>query len=115
MAMNSLIWEQYVDQKNIYWPEKGKHILAQYDDKTIVVYQAFNPQIAAYAVDNQKFGGKDYKFNRMSWIKTNFLWMMYRCGWASKDGQERVLAIRIGHEAFESILSQACTGAKEKV
>ncbi|WP_287277994.1 MULTISPECIES: DUF4291 family protein [unclassified Okeania] len=24
----------------------------------------------------------------MSWIKTNFLWMMYRSAWGSKTGQE---------------------------
>ena len=43
----------------------------------------------------------------MSWIKPNFLWMMYRAGWASKPGQERILAIEIGLDKFEYILSQA--------
>ncbi len=43
----------------------------------------------------------------MSWIKPNFLWMMYRCGWASKPGQERVLAIRMSREGFDTILSRA--------
>jgi len=51
----------------------------------------------------------------MSWIKTNFLWMMYRCGWASKRNQERVLAIRITREAFDKILSHAMTGHEEKM
>ena len=55
---------------------------------TVVVYQAFNPEIAQYAVQNQHFGGPAYNFNRMSWIKTNFLWMMYRSGWATKKNQE---------------------------
>ena len=45
----------------------------------------------------------------MSWIKTNFLWMMYRCGWASKKNQERVLAVRITREGFETILKNAFT------
>lgn len=36
------------------WPKDGKHILAQYDEKTIVVYQAFNPSIAEYAVSHQR-------------------------------------------------------------
>lgn len=35
----------------------GKIILAQYDDEYIVVYQAFNSEIANYAVENQKFEG----------------------------------------------------------
>jgi hypothetical protein len=37
----------------------------------------------------------------MTWIKPSFLWMMYRCGWATKPGQERVLAIQITREGFE--------------
>ena len=53
--------------------------------------------------------GGEFKFERMSWIKTNFLWMMYRCGWASKKNQERVLAITISREGFEEILANAYT------
>jgi hypothetical protein len=44
----------------------------------------------------------------MTWIKPSFLWMMYRCGWATKPGQERVLAIQLTREGFESALAQAC-------
>ena len=43
----------------------------------------------------------------MSWIKPNFLWMMYRCGWATKPGQESVLAVRIRRSFFESLLIRA--------
>jgi hypothetical protein len=43
----------------------------------------------------------------MSWIKPNFLWMMYRCGWASKEGQEVVLAVRLRRTAFDEILRRA--------
>jgi Domain of unknown function (DUF4291) len=43
----------------------------------------------------------------MSWIKPNFLWMMYRAGWASKPNQERILAIEIGMSQFETILESA--------
>ncbi|MFM7854759.1 MAG: DUF4291 family protein [Flammeovirgaceae bacterium] len=25
--------------------------------------------------------------NRMTWMKPNFLWMMYRSGWATKHNQ----------------------------
>jgi hypothetical protein len=44
----------------------------------------------------------------MTWIKPSFLWMMYRCGWATKPGQERVLAIDIAREGFEWALARAC-------
>jgi hypothetical protein len=43
----------------------------------------------------------------MSWIKPNFLWMMYRCGWAEKENQQRVLALWIKKKVLEDILSQA--------
>lgn len=88
-------------------PAKGQHILAHQTDDLMVVYQAYKPTIAAYAVANQRFGGTDYSFMRMSWIKPNFLWMMYRCGWAEKENQERVLAIWIDKSTFVDILSQA--------
>jgi hypothetical protein len=43
----------------------------------------------------------------MSWIKPNFLWMMYRSGWGSKEGQEVSLALRLRREFFDSLLAQA--------
>jgi hypothetical protein len=71
------------------------------------VYQAYKPSIAAFAARHQVFGGDEYSFNRMSWIKPNFLWMMYRSGWATKSGQEAILAIRIAKSHFERILAGA--------
>lgn len=88
-------------------PQKGKHIVAQATKDTIVVYQAFNPQIAQYAVTNQRFGGNHYSFDRMTWIKPNFMWMMYRAGWASKPNQEHILAITLQKNGFDEILRQA--------
>ena len=50
----------------------------------------------------------------MSWVKTNFLWMMYRSRWATNRNQERILAVRITREGFDHILSKALTGQDEK-
>lgn len=97
--------EQYVGLHPT-WPKTGRHILAQFDLSSIYVYQAFRPSIAAYAVRHQKFGG-DFSYQRMSWIKPNFLWMMYRSGWASKVGQERILAIRLPRSFFDELLLAA--------
>ena len=33
--------ESYLEQHLRIWPQYGNHILAQYDDESIVVYQAF--------------------------------------------------------------------------
>ena len=46
--------ESYVEQRDGVWPKAGRHILAQYDEESVVVYQAFCPEIAEYAVRNQK-------------------------------------------------------------
>jgi hypothetical protein len=98
-------FEHYTDQVG-QWPQEGRHLLAQYDEESIVVYQAYRPSIAEYAVRHQRFGG-DFSFNRMSWIKPNFLWMMFRAGWATKEGQERILAVSIRRTFFEGVLERA--------
>ncbi|WP_020527619.1 DUF4291 domain-containing protein [Flexithrix dorotheae] len=87
-------------------PQKGNWILGQETGDSIIVYQAFNDQIADYAVSNQKFGGNSYSFSRMTWIKPNFLWMMYRAGWATKPNQERILAIKMSKEGFCDLLKE---------
>jgi hypothetical protein len=43
----------------------------------------------------------------MSWIKPNFLWMMFRCGWSTKENQEVTLAVWLKRSAFNEILRQA--------
>ncbi|WP_256359170.1 DUF4291 family protein [Candidatus Marithrix sp. Canyon 246] len=58
------------------------------------------------ALENGYFGG-DFKYTRMSWIKTNFLWMMYRSGWGTKPDQEIILAIRLKTTFLDSVLTQA--------
>jgi len=93
--------------QNALWPASGEHILAHFDDGSIVVYQAYRPETALYALQNGCFGGPTYSFNRMSWIKPNFLWMMYRCGWATKPGQEMVLGLRIRRSFFDPIVASA--------
>jgi hypothetical protein len=90
------------------WPKTGRHILAHFDDETIVVYQAYRPAIGRFAVENGWFGG-EFKYTRMSWIKPNFLWMMYRSNWGRSEGQEVVLAIRLPRTFFDQVLAQAVT------
>ena len=97
--------EPWVDQR-ARWPTEGRHVLAQFDESSIVVYQAYRPEIGRQAVAEQRFGGPFFKFERMSWIKTSFLWMMFRSGWGTKENQECVLAIHLRRDAFAEILSQ---------
>lgn len=88
------------------WPQTGYHIMAQYDDEKIIVYQSYRKEIGDFAVKNQFFGGA-FSLDRMTWIKPNFLWMMYRNGWGTKEGQEVVLAIHLKREVFEKYLQNA--------
>ena len=80
--------------------------LAQFDEKTVIVYQAYCEAIGRYAIEHGQFGG-DFSFGRMSWIKPNFLWMMYRSGWGTKENQEVTLALRVSRQFFDSILAAA--------
>lgn len=101
----NLTTEPYSDQV-ARWPKDGRHILAHYDTETIIVYQAYCPSIAGHALRHGAFGG-EFSFSRMSWIKPNFLWMMYRSGWGTKPDQEVTLGLRLRLAFFERLLAQA--------
>ena len=75
--------------------------------ETLTVYQAYPAEIADPALAAGRFVAP-FKPDRMTWIKPSFLWMMYRCGWATKPGQERVLAVEITRSGFEWALAHAC-------
>ncbi|MGW0915360.1 DUF4291 domain-containing protein [Streptomyces sp. NPDC002784] len=91
-----------------------KHqIRARYTDSTITVYQAYAPEIGLAAAQKGRFPAT-WKRDRMTWIKPSFLWMMYRCGWGTKEGQETVLAVEITREGFEWALRHACLSHYER-
>lgn len=83
-----------------------KQVRAIYNENTIRVYQAYSPHIALPALDAGKFISP-FKMTRMTWIKPSFCWMMYRSDYASKEGQEVILAIDILREGFDWALENA--------
>jgi hypothetical protein len=83
-----------------------RQVRALHDDETLVVYQAYAPEIAAPTLAAGTFVAP-FKRERMTWIKPSFTWMMYRSGWATKPGQERVLAITITRAGFEWALEHS--------
>jgi hypothetical protein len=97
--------ESYPSQSE-RWPQQGRHILAHFDAESIVVYQAYRPEIGEYAIAHGRFGGA-FSLARMSWIKPNFLWMMYRSGWATKEGQAVTLGLRLRRAFFDELLAAA--------
>ena len=87
-------------------PKVGRHITAQFDEEGVIVYQAYRQAIGEFAATQGYFGG-EFSLSRMSWIKPNFTWMMYRSGWGQKVGQEVVLAVKIRRSIFDLILADA--------
>ncbi|MGN9791396.1 DUF4291 domain-containing protein [Streptomyces sp. OZ13] len=87
--------------------EPRYRIRARYTDDTVTVYQAYHPAIGVPAARDGRFPAA-WKRERMTWIKPSFLWMMYRCGWATKADQETVLAVEIRRDGFEWALRNAC-------
>ncbi|MHA5053856.1 DUF4291 domain-containing protein [Streptomyces sp. SD15] len=82
-------------------------IRARHTPSTVTVYQAYRPEIGLAAARDNCFPSA-WKRDRMTWIKPSFLWMMYRCGWGTKEGQETVLAVEIGREGFVWALRNSC-------
>lgn len=103
--MSRLRLERHASQVE-RWPRAGQHVLAQFDDDTVVVYQAYRPAIGHFAARHGWFGG-EFSLGRMSWIKPGFLWMMYRSGWGQKPDQEVVLAVWLRRAAFDQLLAAA--------
>ncbi|MEV6975015.1 DUF4291 domain-containing protein [Kitasatospora sp. NPDC093806] len=93
--------------RNAPEPEPGYRIRAVHTDTTVTVYQAYSPGIGLPAARDGRFPAQ-WKRDRMTWIKPSFLWMMYRSGWGTKEGQETVLAVEIDRAGFEWALEHAC-------
>ncbi|MBT2382034.1 DUF4291 domain-containing protein [Streptomyces sp. ISL-11] len=88
--------------------EEPKHrIRALHTASTVTVYQAYAPEIGLPAARQGRFPAS-WKRDRMTWIKPSFLWMMYRCGWGAKEGQQTVLAVEIARDGFDWALEHAC-------
>jgi hypothetical protein len=87
--------------------EPKYRIRARHTASTVTVYQAYAPGIGLPAARHGRFPA-DWKRDRMTWIKPSFLWMMYRCGWGTKEQQETVLAVEISREGFAWALRNAC-------
>ncbi|GGV20029.1 hypothetical protein GCM10010260_70100 [Streptomyces filipinensis] len=93
--------------------EPKYQIRALHTESTVTVYQAYTPGIGLPAAREGRFPAV-WQRDRMTWIKPSFLWMMYRCGWGTKEGQETVLAVEISREGFEWALEHACLSHYEQ-
>ena len=80
----------------------------EWDEEGVYFYQAYNQQIADFALREQNFGGEGWNPERMSWIKPSLGWMLYRARYGSKDkNQARILKVKLSHAVVTEILSNA--------
>jgi hypothetical protein len=87
---------------------KRREVRVDFDESGVYVYQAFTDFTAENALKNQRFlPGSGFKFNRMTWLKLSFTWMLYRSNFGHSPGQQRILRIKISHAIFLSLLEQA--------
>ncbi|MGH7202771.1 MAG: DUF4291 domain-containing protein [Planctomycetaceae bacterium] len=80
-----------------------REIRADFDREGIVVSQGSNDAIADAAMAAGRFVAP-FSFNRMTWIKPSFLWLMERSGWGTKPNQTRILAVRMSREGWKRAL-----------
>lgn len=80
-----------------------RQVRAHFDRDSIVMYQAYDDRIADAVLQAGRFV-EPFSFNRMTWIKPSFCWLMARSNWGSKPRQERILAVRITREGWEEAL-----------
>jgi hypothetical protein len=92
---------------------RQRRIRADFDASSLIVYQAYRREIALAALTAQRFVPL-FSLNRMTWIKSSFLWMMRRSNWGLKPGQEHILAVRITRSGWEEALAQAVLTSPEK-
>jgi hypothetical protein len=107
--------QDYQSQKNT-WPKTGKSISGHFNSSCILLYQAFSSEIARPALIHGNFLTDNPGFSptRMTWIKPNFLWMMFRSDWGRSKNQENILAFWVDLEWFRSVLKQAKLSGKDK-
>jgi len=83
---------------------------AEWNKEGVYFYQAFNNEIADWALKHQTLGGPAFKPIRMTWIKPSFAWALYRSGYGFKKNQERILKIKLGHDNLGQLLSKCACG-----
>ncbi|AYG80839.1 hypothetical protein DWB77_02977 [Streptomyces hundungensis] len=90
-----------------------RQIRALHTQSTVTVYQAYDPALGLPAARDGRFPA-GWKRERMTWVKPSFLWMMYRSGWGTKEGQRTVLAVEIRRDGFDWALAHACLSHYER-
>ncbi len=88
-------------------PAVGSQLLLQSDAETVVVYQAFDEGVGSHAVKTGHFGGRAWRMDRRSAVRTSLPDVLHRANWGERKGKEWILAIRLRRSGFDQLLRQA--------
>jgi hypothetical protein len=83
-----------------------RKVYCDFDDEGVYVYQALNPSVLKFAVENGKFG-KNYAVDRTIWIKPSFAWILHRTYAGAKNKMQAIARIKISHAAWLEILTES--------
>ena len=88
-------------------------VLATFDDDRVLVWQAHCCPVAEEALRLGRFGGRIWRYDRVTRFRLSLPSLLTRNGWASRAGRERILAVWLKRLAFDAILRQAVHAAFE--
>lgn len=90
-------------------------IIAEHKNEWLTVYQAFKPDIGIPAAQTNSLDVPTFSKTRMTWIKPQFLWMMYRAGWGHKENQEIILKITLELKVFWKLIERSCLSSDHEI
>lgn len=106
MKKRQLRFKPYPDQAES-WPERGRHVLLQYDVETLVFYDACRPAIAKESAASQQISRRSNNPEKPFWLKLGFLYTMARSNWGKTQGQEHTLAHWVSRQRLQDWLGVA--------
>ena len=92
---------------NAALPESGRQLLACFDDQTVTVFAAHDPNIGAYAAEHGHFGGDLWRHDRTTRFRLSLPRVMARSKQGERPGKEALLAISLPRARFDGLLRQA--------
>eukprot|EP01107_Rhizomastix_libera_P000254 TRINITY_DN10452_c2_g1_i1.p1 TRINITY_DN10452_c2_g1~~TRINITY_DN10452_c2_g1_i1.p1 ORF type:complete len:1145 (+),score=355.65 TRINITY_DN10452_c2_g1_i1:10-3444(+) len=108
LSFPQLPMETFISRSRL--PESGKHVVAQYDHDTIVLYLSLSQSVCTNFLQTGKFDGS----HSINWFQTSFYGIVKQSKWGTKKDHERILAFRIPLSVFVQSLSIAVPSTFQK-
>jgi hypothetical protein len=88
-------------------------VRATFDERTVLVWQAHTPEVAAAAVADGRYGPRICWSERSTRFRLSLPALLDRNGWGTAPGRECILGVRVLREGFDALLRQAVHDAME--